>query len=61
MSQLTLSTPDWAMIGACALVWTPAHWRVEQEALRDRPWYQDFRVLAAGLLLLMGVTVATFA
>jgi hypothetical protein len=43
------------------MVWTPLHWRAEQEALRDRPWYQDFRVLAAGLLLLMGVTVATFA
>jgi solute:Na+ symporter, SSS family len=45
---------------ASALVWTPAHYRAETERLRAvAPWH-NYRVQAAGLLILTAIVVVIF-
>ena len=43
------------------LVWTPAFFREESEALARQPWWRNYRWLSVGLLCLTGALVACFA
>jgi len=44
-----------------ALVWTPAFFNAESEELRSLPWWQNYRWLSIGLLLLTTGLVIAFA
>jgi SSS family solute:Na+ symporter len=44
-----------------ALVWTPAFFREESAALRGTPWWQNYRWISLGLLLLTAWLVLAFA
>ena len=43
------------------LVWTPAFYRSESAALQKTPWWQNYRWLSAGLILLAFLLVWSFA
>ena len=40
--------------------WTPDAWKRESAELKALPWYQNYRVLSAALLVLMAVVVGMF-
>ncbi|WP_269524850.1 sodium:solute symporter [Coraliomargarita parva] len=44
-----------------ALVWTPVFFRKETASLRTQPWWQNYRWLSVGLLLLTAWLVMAFA
>ncbi len=41
--------------------WSRAAWREESEELAGKPWWRNYRMLAAGLVLLTAAMVALFA
>lgn len=58
VGSLSVRTPATAQ--ADELLWTPAFFRAESRQLAGLPWWQNYRVQAAALLLMTGVIVWIF-
>lgn len=43
-----------------AFIWSPAAYRADVAHMKNQAWYQDYRILAAGLLGLTGAIVVAF-
>ncbi len=56
----SLMLPSQAKSGVDELLWTPAFFRDESSALATLPWWQNYRLQAAALLLLTASIVWTF-
>lgn len=57
---VSLATAPDPAVKTQGLVWTPALFRAETEALRARPWWSNYRVLGASLLALTAMLVVWF-
>jgi SSS family solute:Na+ symporter len=42
------------------LLWTRAHWHAESAALAGVPWWQNYRIHGAALLMLTAAVVFAF-
>lgn len=53
--SLVTSAPDPESIESC--LWRPRLWRAESEELQEKPWYLNYRYMAAALSILTGAIV----
>ncbi len=56
--SVSLATPPPPAAQVEPLTWTPAFFRRETEELRALPWYANYRVLSAIVLVFTAVVVA---
>ena len=58
IKQISMTPPPAEKVEGCT--WTKAHYDAESATLAGVPWWQNYRVLSIGLLLLTALTVLPF-